>query len=45
LSRRKLRTEAAALTLLVVVVLIPFLDVLFASGRFYVRDLTRCPAE
>jgi len=41
LSRRKLRTEAAALTLLVFVVLIPFLDVLFASGRFYVRDLTR----
>ncbi|MFA6954775.1 MAG: hypothetical protein WC538_02755 [Thermoanaerobaculia bacterium] len=41
MSRRKLRIEAAALTLLVFVVLIPFLDVLFASGRFYVRDLTR----
>ncbi|MBI2214392.1 MAG: hypothetical protein HYU52_12165 [Acidobacteria bacterium] len=41
MSRRRLRTEAAALTLLVVVVLMPFLDVLFASGRFYVRDLTR----
>ena len=41
MSRRRIRTEAAALTLLVAVVLIPFLDVLFASGRFYVRDLTR----
>ncbi|MCM2314750.1 MAG: hypothetical protein NDJ92_06310 [Thermoanaerobaculia bacterium] len=41
MSRRRLRTEAAALVILVAVVLIPFLDVLFASGRFYVRDLTR----
>jgi hypothetical protein len=40
-SRRRLRTEAAALVILIAVVLIPFLDVLFASGRFYVRDLTR----
>ncbi|MGK2858346.1 MAG: hypothetical protein ACSLFQ_14185 [Thermoanaerobaculia bacterium] len=41
MSRRRIRTDAAAMLLLVAVVLVPFLDVLFASGRFYVRDLTR----
>ncbi len=41
MSRRRLRADLLAIALLVVVVTLPFLDILFAGNRFYVRDLTR----
>ena len=36
-----MRAECLAIALLSILVTVPFVDVLFGAGRFYVRDLSR----